>query len=93
VFYGDAVLGTLYAPRSVTKIGRNTPQRHKKPAPLWQPVIARCRLQALPAATADSGMGLDEDLDLGLLLAAAQPHLSVHETDEPLYPVQDGLKL
>ena len=41
-------------------------------------------------------MRLDADLDLeglGLLLAAVQAHLAVHETEEALHPIQNGLNL
>jgi hypothetical protein len=39
-------------------------------------------------------MRLDADLDkLGLLLAAMHAHLAVHETDETLHTIQNGLNL
>jgi hypothetical protein len=39
-------------------------------------------------------MRLDADLDgLGLLLSALQAHLAIHETDEVLHTIQNGLNL
>ena len=39
-------------------------------------------------------MRLNADLDgLGLLLATVQPYLVVHETDEALHTIQNGLNL
>ena len=41
-------------------------------------------------------MRLDADLDLDelwLLFVAMQAHLVVHEPDESLHPIQDGLNL
>jgi hypothetical protein len=39
-------------------------------------------------------MRLYADLDgLGLLLVAVQAHLAVHETDEALHTIQNGLNL
>jgi hypothetical protein len=88
------MLGTGYTPGWVAKIGRNPPQRHKKPAPLRQAVIARRRPLAARTAPAYAAMRLYPDLDqLGLLLGAMQAHLAVDETDEALHTIQNGFNL
>jgi hypothetical protein len=88
------MLGTGYTPGCVAKIGRNPPQRHKKPAPLRQAVIARRRPLAARTAPAYAAMRLYPDLDqLGLLLGAMQAHLAVDETDEALHTIQNGFNL
>ena len=89
-----AMLGTLHSPRSIEKVGANSPQRHKLPAPLRQAVVAWCRLLALRATPAHPAMRLQLYFDhLGLPLAGAHPHFSVYESHKMLYSIEDSLNL
>src|ERR1035437_7386749 len=86
------MLATLHPPWRVAKPGRDSPQRHKLPAPLRQAVIARCRSLALGATPANTAMRLHHDFDqLRLALVTMHSHLFVHEAHKPLHPIQDGL--
>jgi hypothetical protein len=88
----NPMLGTLHSPGCVTKIGGDSPQRHKQPPPLFQAIIAGCR--ALATRTAYPPMRLDADLDgLWQLFVAMQAHLAEYESDEVLHPIQNGLNL
>src|SRR5271167_374613 len=94
LLHHHAMRGTLYSPRSVAKPGRDTPQRHKLPAPFRQTVIARCRSLAQGAAPANTAMRRDPDLnEVRLPLAALHLYLFVHEARKTLYSIQDGFNL
>jgi hypothetical protein len=78
----------------VEKVSWNSPQRYKRPAPLWQAVIAGGWSLTLTATSVHSAVGLQLDLDsLYLSGCAAHTHLGVYESYKALYSIQDGLNL
>src|SRR5450432_1530455 len=88
----DPMLGTLHSPWSVARVGGDSPQRHKEPAPLGQAVIARRRFLTARTAPAYSGMWLYGDLDrLRSLWASKHSDPLVYEPYEMLHLIQDGL--
>ena len=94
LLHHHAMRGTLHPPRCVAKPGRDSPQRHKLPAPFRQTVIARGWPLAQRAAPAHTAMRRDPDLnEVRLPLAAMHLHLFVDKTRKTLYSIQDGLNL
>src|ERR1022692_4692550 len=90
----DSMLGTLYSPWRVAKVGGDSPQSHEEPAPLRQAVIARRRFLTTRTAPAYASMRLYGDLDrLRSLWAAKHSDLLVYEPYETLHLIQDGLNL
>ena len=88
------MLGALHAPRRVSKIRRDAPQRHKQPAPLRQTVIARRRPPALRTASPYSSMWLHHDLNrFRSPVVAMHTHFAVYEAHETLHEIQNRLNL
>jgi hypothetical protein len=58
-----SVRGAFHAPWRVEETGRNSPPGHEQPTPLWQAIIAGCRLLALRAASSDALMRLEGNFD------------------------------
>src|ERR1035441_4780580 len=88
------VVGTLHPPWRVEKVGRNSPQGHKQPAPFRQAIIAWCRSLTLRAAPAHPPMWFHRDPDRERSsLVRMYTHLLVDEAHETLHPIQNGLNL
>jgi hypothetical protein len=80
--------------RRVTEGDRYPPQRYKTPVTLRQPVIARSSKPAMRAACPHPTVRRQGDLDQRRIPAhRAHAYVLVDESDKPLHPIQDGLKL
>jgi hypothetical protein len=90
----NAMLGTRHTPWCIAKVGGDSPQRHKQPAPRRQTVIPRRRSLATRTAPAYARMRLYVDHDRRRFsLKAMHAHFLVYESDESLHLIQDGLNL
>ena len=94
MLHGDAVFGALQPPWRIPEIRFDSPERHKQPASLGQPVVARSRFTAVRTSPADALMRFNENLDRWRQLRRTMHlHTLVDEAHETLHLIEDGFNL